>query len=186
MDKQYGIFPNPVPFNLSACYPGLSNVFGIIPPNQNSKPSGSLPVMWNRACAARLSFGSDTKISQMRMILSQKNISTLEDGTYFEGRVTEWNPYKKLSYTWGEDTREQSEVTYEIIPKKNYKVLLRLTHRRLGDDPTTLISVAPDGIRIWTLWLTGLKAQRPKGFGAYILTWKRSMNRSSVTSKMSC
>lgn len=88
----------------------------------------------------------------------------MEDGTYFEGRVTEWDPPHKLSYTWGEETGEESRVTYELIPKKNNKVLLRLTHRRLGDDPSTLISVGAGWHTHLGILVDRLNGRAPKGF----------------------
>ncbi|MDR8393902.1 SRPBCC family protein [Aliifodinibius sp. S!AR15-10] len=66
----------------------------------------------------------------------------MEEGTGFTGRVTQWDPPRLLSYTWGEETGEESEVTFELKPKEGGKVLLVLTHRRLGDDTDMLISVA--------------------------------------------
>ncbi|MEX0843956.1 MAG: SRPBCC family protein [Balneolaceae bacterium] len=86
------------------------------------------------------------------------------DGTYFEGRVTEWNPPRRLSYTWGEENGEESEVTYELIPKKDNKVLLRLTHRRLGDDPTTLISVGAGWHTHLGILSDVLAGKEPAGF----------------------
>lgn len=65
----------------------------------------------------------------------------MQDGTGFTGKVTQYNPPHLLSYTWGEGTGEVSEVTFELKPQGD-KVLLTLTHRRLGEDPTILISVA--------------------------------------------
>lgn len=88
----------------------------------------------------------------------------MEDGTYFEGRVTEWNPPRKLSYTWDEETGEESEVTYELIPKRNGGVLLRLTHRRLGDDPETHISVAAGWHTHLGIFMDKLKGREIKGF----------------------
>jgi uncharacterized protein YndB with AHSA1/START domain len=55
----------------------------------------------------------------------------------FTGRVTRCEPPRLLAYTWGTD----SEVTFELTPKGD-QVLLVLTHRRLGDDPEVLASVA--------------------------------------------
>jgi len=88
----------------------------------------------------------------------------MQDGTYFEGKVTEWNPYKKLSYTWGEETGEVSEVTYELIPKKNNKVLLILTHVRLGDDLKTLISVGAGWHTHLDILVDRLEEKEPRGF----------------------
>ena len=50
-----------------------------------------------------------------------------------EGRITELNPPRKLSITWG----STDGVTFEIEPKDD-AVLLTLTHRRLPDRDTTL------------------------------------------------
>lgn len=88
----------------------------------------------------------------------------MQDGTYLEGRVTEWKPCKKLSYTWGEDTGEESEVTYELIPQKNNKVLLILTHIRLGDDPATLISVGAGWHTHLGILIDRLEGKSPQGF----------------------
>lgn len=87
----------------------------------------------------------------------------MEDGTSFEGRVTKWDPPRLLCYTWGEETGEESEVTFELIPKDG-KVLLILTHRRLGDDLDTLISVASGWHTHLGILVDRLNGQEPKGF----------------------
>ena len=56
------------------------------------------------------------------------------------GEVTEWDPPRRLSYTWGEAPGEDSEVTFELAADGG-GVLLTLTHRRLGDHETR-VSVA--------------------------------------------
>jgi len=65
----------------------------------------------------------------------------MEGGTHFTGRVTQWEPPRLLSYTWGEADGSESEVTFELTPRED-KVLLVLTHRRLGDDRDMLVGVA--------------------------------------------
>ncbi len=87
----------------------------------------------------------------------------MQDGTYFEGRVTAWDPPRLLRYTWGEETGEVSEVTYELIPKGE-KVLLILTHVRLGDDPAILISVASGWHTHLGILIDRLKGDEPRGF----------------------
>jgi haloacetate dehalogenase len=60
-----------------------------------------------------------------------------ENGDRFSGFVTRCEPPHLLSFTWGET--EASEVTFELSPQGD-KVLLVLTHRRLGQDRTTMLS----------------------------------------------
>jgi uncharacterized protein YndB with AHSA1/START domain len=56
------------------------------------------------------------------------------------GRITRCDPPRLLSYTWGEDPKDSSEVTFELTPQGE-NVLLELTHRRLPDR-TQMVSVA--------------------------------------------
>lgn len=63
-----------------------------------------------------------------------------EDGSAVRGRITRCDPPRLLSYTWGEDPKDASEVTFELTPRGE-EVLLELTHRRLPDR-TTMVSVA--------------------------------------------
>lgn len=88
----------------------------------------------------------------------------MEDGAYFEGKVTKWEPPRLLSYTWGEDTGAESEVTYELIPKDDNVVLLRLTHRKLGDDRDMLIGVGAGWHTHLGILADRLEGKNPKGF----------------------
>lgn len=88
----------------------------------------------------------------------------MEEGTYFEGRVIEWDPPTLLSYTWGEETGEESLVTFELTPKENNKVLLVLTHQRLGDDRIIHISVAAGWHTHLGILEDRLEGKKPKGF----------------------
>lgn len=89
---------------------------------------------------------------------------SMEDGAYSTGRITQWDPPRLLSYTWAEETGEESEVTFKLISKENNKVLLILTHRRLGDDPTTLISVASGWHTHLGILADCLNGNEPQGF----------------------
>jgi uncharacterized protein YndB with AHSA1/START domain len=64
---------------------------------------------------------------------------SMENGASFEGRVTRCDPPRLLSYTWGEDSAAESEVTFELAPRGEH-VRLVLTHRRLP--PGEMVSVA--------------------------------------------
>ena len=55
-------------------------------------------------------------------------------------------------------------MTYELIPQKNNKVLLILTHVRLGDDPAVLISVGAGWHTHLGILVDVLGSRPPKGF----------------------
>ncbi|MCF0049098.1 SRPBCC family protein [Dyadobacter sp. LJ53] len=61
----------------------------------------------------------------------------MQDGHHFTGKVLHIKPPHLLSFTW----EDGSEVTIELSAH-NDGVLLRLTHRKLADDPATRLSVA--------------------------------------------
>jgi uncharacterized protein YndB with AHSA1/START domain len=63
-----------------------------------------------------------------------------EEGGTIRGRILSCDPPRLLSFTWGEESGKESEVTFELTPHgKN--ALLMVTHRRLGDRGT-MLSVA--------------------------------------------
>jgi len=51
-------------------------------------------------------------------------------GTAALGIVTVWDPPGRLAYSW-QETASGSEVTFELEPAGEDRVLLRLTHRRM-------------------------------------------------------
>lgn len=65
----------------------------------------------------------------------------MQNGASFTGRITRCEPPRVLAYTWAESWGEDSEVTFELTPRDK-DVHLLLTHRRLGDNRATLLSVA--------------------------------------------
>jgi uncharacterized protein YndB with AHSA1/START domain len=87
----------------------------------------------------------------------------MENGISFTGRVTKWDPPHLLSYTWGEPDGSESEVTFELTPKGD-KVLLILTHRRLGVDPAILISVSSGWHTHLGILADRLEGNEPRGF----------------------
>jgi uncharacterized protein YndB with AHSA1/START domain len=54
------------------------------------------------------------------------------EGASLHGRITRCEPPRLLSYTWGGEAEDDSEVTFELSPQGE-DVLLVLTHRRLRD-----------------------------------------------------
>jgi len=164
MNKKYGIFPEPGTVQFERLLPG--------PPERiwDYLTKSELKAKWLSAGDVEPRVGGKVEFKFKHNELSESNEPTpekykhMEEGTYFEGNVTEWNPYRKLSYTWGEDTGEISEVTFELIPKKNNKVLLILTHVRLGDDPDVLISVGAGWHTHLGILIDRLEGKEPPGF----------------------
>jgi uncharacterized protein YndB with AHSA1/START domain len=72
-------------------------------------------------------------------LTTEKTPPGKDDSCEVPGRVTQCDPPRLLSYTWGDGT-DASEVTFELTPQGK-DVLLVITHRRLGER-TTMVSVA--------------------------------------------
>lgn len=164
MNKKYGIFPEPGTIQFERLLLG--------PPERiwEYLTKSELKAKWLAAGDVEPKVGGKVEFRFQHKNLSEtddpipEKYKAMEDGTYFEGRVTEWDPYTKLSYTWGEETGEESVVTYELIPKKNDMVLLRLTHRRIGEDPIILISVGAGWHTHLGILADRLEGKEPKGF----------------------
>lgn len=87
----------------------------------------------------------------------------LKEGSYESGTVTEWDPPHTLSYTWSESDGN-SEVTFELIPQENDKVLLVLTHKRLGNDPEILSGIGAGWHTHLDILRDRLEGVEPDGF----------------------
>jgi uncharacterized protein YndB with AHSA1/START domain len=72
-------------------------------------------------------------------LTTEKTPSDRDDSCEVPGRVTQCDPPRLLSYTWG-DGPDASEVTFQLFPQGK-DVLLVITHRRLGD-PAKVVGVA--------------------------------------------
>ena len=86
-----------------------------------------------------------------------------EEGSTMQGQITQLDPPHLLSYTWGEDAGFDSEVTFELIPKDD-KVLLILTHRRLGDDREMLKGIGAGWHTHLGILIDKLHNRTPKPF----------------------
>lgn len=69
-----------------------------------------------------------------------KKYRKYKGGMRMLGRVLRSNPPRLLTFSWGEETGRESEVTFELT-SRNGEVLLVLTHRRLKDR-TEMVSAA--------------------------------------------
>jgi uncharacterized protein YndB with AHSA1/START domain len=163
VNKKRGIFPEPGTIQFERLLPG--------PPERiwDYLTKSELKAKWLAAGEVEPRVGGKVEFRFRHKDLSESDDAIpekykhMEDGTYFEGRVTVWNPPKLLRYTWGEETGEESEVTYELIPKGD-KVLLILTHVRLGDDPDILVSVSSGWHTHLGILADRLEGKEPQGF----------------------
>jgi len=164
MNKKHGIFPEPGTIRFERILPG--------PPERiwDYLTKSELKAKWLSAGNVEPYVGGKVEFKFKHSDLSEaddpipEKYKQMQDGTYFEGRVTAWDPPRLLRYTWGEETGETSEVSYELIPKPNNKVLLILTHVRLGDDPSVMISVSAGWHTHLGILEDRLHGNQPKGF----------------------
>ncbi len=166
MNKKYGIFPEPGTVQFERLLPGpAERIWDYL-------TKSKLKAKWLSAGDVEPHVGGKVEFKFKHSDLSEtdepvpEKYKQMQDGTYFEGRVTAWNPPRLLSYTWGEETGEISEVTYELIPKENNKVLLILTHVHLGDNPAVLISVGAGWHTHLGILIDRLEGNPPEGFWA--------------------
>lgn len=80
-----------------------------------------------------------------------------------QGTITNYDPPHLLSYTWGEASGTDSEVTFELTEEAD-KVRLVLTHRKIGDDPEQLIGIAAGWHTHLNILTNRLEGVEPKGF----------------------
>lgn len=164
MNNQYGTFPEPETIRFERLLSGpIERVWAYL---TESDKKGK----WLAAGDVEPRVGGKVEQRFHHKDLSEKDdpipekYKVMENGTYFEGRVVEWNPPTLLSYTWGEETGEESLVTFELTPKENNKVLLVLTHQRLGDDRINLVSVAAGWHTHLGILADRLEDKEPDGF----------------------
>ncbi|HTV70324.1 MAG TPA: SRPBCC family protein [Rhizobiaceae bacterium] len=83
-----------------------------------------------------------------------------DDSPTMHGEVTEYDPPRRLAYTWPGDNGS-SEVTFELFPEGR-NVLLVLTHRRLAAD--VIVSVATGWDSHLGILIDVLNGDTPRGF----------------------
>lgn len=84
------------------------------------------------------------------------------EGMTSKGLVTRCEPPHLLSFTWGEEQGDESEVTFELADRDG-KVLMVLTHRRLRNREE-MISVASGWHAHVGILIDHLNGQEPKPF----------------------
>lgn len=91
-----------------------------------------------------------------------RKYESMRDGHDMSGRITRCEPPRLLSYTWGEASGADSEVTFELTPQGD-EVLLVVTHRRLATRED-MISVAGGWHTHLEILIDTLHGRTPPGF----------------------
>lgn len=163
MNEKHGIFPEPGTIRFERLLPGpVERIWDYLTKSE-------MKAKWLSAGDVEPWVGGLVELNFRHKDLSEtdepipEKYRHMEEGTAFTGRVTRWDPPRLLSYSWGEETGEDSEVTFELIPKGD-KVLLILTHVRLGDDPVVLTSVAAGWHTHLGILADRLNGRLPLGF----------------------
>lgn len=97
------------------------------------------------------------------------------EGYTMRGRIRACEPPRLLSYTWGEASGEDSEVTFELT-ERGSEVLLVLTHRRLGDRETR-VSVASGWHTHLGILASRLSGSAPGPFWSTHARWEAEYER---------
>ncbi len=122
---------------------------------------------WLASGEMELRLGGRTELTFRNSDLSPHHEPTPDrykqyEGATFQGRITRWDPPRRLSYTWGESWGEDSEVTFELSPR-GANVLMVLTHRRLKDR-AVMVSVASGWHTHVGFLIDILNGREPPGF----------------------
>ena len=161
MDK-YGKFTEPGTIRFERLLPGpVERVW-----NYLTQPH--LRGKWLAAGSMALRKGGDVKLVFNHNTLTPFDESPpdkyrdLGEVSTMHGKITRLDAPRLLSSTWVEEPGE-SEVTFELSPQDD-KVLLTLTHRRLGDDRETLLSIGAGWHTHLNILEDKLNGREPKPF----------------------
>lgn len=164
MNNQYGTFPEPETLRFERLLPGpIERVWDYLTKSE-------LKEKWLAAGDIEPRVGGKVELNFYHKNLSEdddpipEKYREMEDGDSFIGRVTQWDPPHLLSYTWSENTNDQSEVTFELKSQKNEKVLLVLIHRKIGDNRDFIIGALAGWHTHLGILVDLLEGKEPQGF----------------------
>ncbi len=137
--EEYGLMTAPDTVRLNRLLPGpIERVWAYL---TESEERGK----WLAPGKMELRVGGEVELNFRHADLSAEKetperFKHYERGGTIRGRILSCDPPRLLSFTWGEESKEESEVTFELMTHGR-NVLLNVTHRRLGDRGT-MLSVA--------------------------------------------
>jgi len=134
--SEYGVVTEPGTVRLERVLPGpMERVWAYLTePEKRGK--------WLASGAMELRVGGRVELKFSHSELSAEKTppdeyKKYESCTFRNGRVTRCEPPKLLSYTWGDEPGENSEVTFELSARGK-DTLLIVTHRLLRDRGETV------------------------------------------------
>ena len=98
--------------------------------------------------------------------LPEKYKNMKEESTSY-GKVTVWDPYSLLSYTWDEGDDGVSEVVFELTEIDDKTVKLVLTHKRIPDSMNFKVGVSAGWHTHLNILRDTLSGIAPSGFWKY-------------------
>ncbi|NGP87093.1 SRPBCC family protein [Fodinibius halophilus] len=163
MNDNYGTFTEPGTVRFERLLPGpIERVWAYL---TDSEKRGK----WLASGEMELRVGGKVELNFYHADLSPhddpipEKYQQMKNGHTMYGRITRLDPPRLLSYTWGEKSGDESEVTFELEEKGEH-VRLTLTHRRLGDNLDTLASVGSGWHTHLGILVDHLNGRTPKGF----------------------
>jgi uncharacterized protein YndB with AHSA1/START domain len=126
--NDYGVFTEPATVRMERVLPGpIERIWAYL---TESDKRGQ----WLASGAMDVRVGGQVELNFDHEQLSPQTGPTpdrYKEHGHFTGRVTRCDPPRLLSYTWGENSGSDSEVTFELTPR-GADVVMVLTHRRLS------------------------------------------------------
>jgi uncharacterized protein YndB with AHSA1/START domain len=156
---EFGIASEPGTFRIERILPGpIERVWAYLTEPEKRRK-------WFAAGSMDLRVGGRVDL-QFRFpeLTTEETPANRDDSCEVPGRISECDPPRLLSYTWG-DGLDASEVTFELTPQQNNAVLLVITHRRLGD-VGKMISVASGWHTHVNILADRIHGRRPRAFWA--------------------
>ncbi len=165
INDEYGVVPEARTVRLERVLPGpIERVWAYL---TESEKRGK----WFASGPMELRPGGKLEFTFHNSKLTPQNEPTPErfkqyEGMKSSGRVTRCEPPHLLSFTWGEEQGDESEVTFELSKRDN-EVLMVLTHRRLPNRGE-MVGVASGWHAHVGLLIDLLNGREPKPFWSTI------------------
>ena len=159
--SEYGVVAAPATVRLERVLPGpIERIWAYLTePDKRAKWLAGGPMELRVGGAVELRF-LHADLSAEKAV--PERYKKMERGHTMPGRVTQCEPPRLLTYTWGDEAGKHGEVTFELT-SRGKDVHLVLTHRRLPDRKE-MISVAGGWHAHVGILEDVLNGREPRGF----------------------